>query len=193
MSVRKMTVVPVIEEHNYSIPESKAINRRRGSMIDKIQRLLKIVLKIADIKGYDYMWRIKRTDGKTVDNSNIINLLLHAMSPGKLLVGEKEFIDLLYKANVDADLIINDNVKAKLTSLYENKNRLPTTTITKAEDEQVSEVNRKQDKLVTGIKRKQDEDNELSIKRIKTNGGEETSEEEQNWEVPDYLTEEVVE
>lgn len=190
MSVRKMTVVPVTEEHNYSVPESKVLNRRRGSMIDKIQRLLKIVLKIADIKGYDYMWRIKTNDGKLVENSNIINLLLHAMSPGKLLIGEKEFIELLYKANVDPDLIINDNVKVKLTSLLEN-NRIPTTTITQA-DEEVTNGIKKEDK-VSGVKRqwrKEEDEEEVEPleKRAKTN-----SEEEQNWEVPDYLTEEVIE
>ncbi|RWS25072.1 hypothetical protein B4U80_06846 [Leptotrombidium deliense] len=44
------------------------------------------------------------------------------MTVSRVLLAEREFIDLLIEANVDPDLIVNDNVRAKYLKLKENKN-----------------------------------------------------------------------
>jgi hypothetical protein len=73
-----------------------------------------VILKLARKIGYDSDLRIKLKNGKYLEKSNIVDLLTHAMSVGKVLYGEQEFIDLLADSDVDPDLIINDNVRIKL-------------------------------------------------------------------------------
>ena len=81
---------------------------------DKIHRFIKIILKLARSVGYDENLRIKLKNGNYLENSNIVDLLTHAMSAGKILYGENEFIELLHESQVDPDLIINDNFRSKL-------------------------------------------------------------------------------
>ncbi|RWS27454.1 hypothetical protein B4U80_07983 [Leptotrombidium deliense] len=82
---------------------------------------LKIILKLAKINGYDENGRIRNKHGMFIENSSLIQLLSHAMAVGRVLLAEKEFIELLNEANIDSDLIVNDNVRAKLAKLKENK------------------------------------------------------------------------
>jgi hypothetical protein len=96
--------------------------RQQRSTIDRLTRILKIILKLASVKGYDEILRVKRDDESYVENSNIISLLNHSMSHGRLLTGLPEFIKLLYDARIDPDLIINENVRAKLYG-YINQNK----------------------------------------------------------------------
>jgi outer membrane biosynthesis protein TonB len=86
--------------------------------LNRLRSLLLIILKIAQINGYDDETRIRGPDGKIVENSNVIALLNYVTSTGKPLVGEGEFLRLLKKANVDPELILNENAKLKLLSLY---------------------------------------------------------------------------
>lgn len=89
----------------------------KSKIYDKIHRFVKVILKIARKFGYDADLKIKTDTGKYLEKSNIVDLLTHAMSPGKVLYGENEFIKLLYSAGVSPDLIINENVKSKLIYL----------------------------------------------------------------------------
>jgi hypothetical protein len=90
-------------------------------LIDKFTKQLKIVLKVAKIDGYDGDFRIKDENGHFIYNSNIISLLNDATSISKVLIGYDSFISLLHKANVEPDLIVNENVKARLLQLYQSK------------------------------------------------------------------------
>ncbi|RWR99124.1 hypothetical protein B4U79_14112, partial [Dinothrombium tinctorium] len=77
---------------------------------------------LAKINAYDNEGRIRDSKGEFISNSSLIQLLSHAMTASRILLAEKEFIDLLYEADVDPDLIINDNVKMNkdnLDLLYE--------------------------------------------------------------------------
>ena len=90
------------------------VDKIKTKIYDKIHRFIKIILKLARNVGYDDDLRIKLKNGKYLDKSNIIDLLTHAMSVGKVLYGENEFIELLSDNRIDPDLIINENVKLKL-------------------------------------------------------------------------------
>jgi len=138
------------------------IDKIKTKIYDKIHRFIKVILKLARNVGYDDELRIKLGNGKYLEKSNIIDLLTHAMSIGKVLYGENEFIELLSHANIDPELIINENVKLKLIQ-YNNKSQIKDN----AENMDI-EVNRQSnDNTVQPIKRKLDNDEDFEIPRKK--------------------------
>jgi hypothetical protein len=96
----------------------KKLDPIKEKIYDKTNRMLKIILKLASVNAYDETGRIKNTSGTSIENSDIVTLLNHALSKGTKLVAESEFVEMLHKGNVEPDLIINDNVRAKLEYLY---------------------------------------------------------------------------
>jgi hypothetical protein len=126
---QKVVVTPYDDTQPPSLPmaidsdvqfSSKKINKGHP-LIDKFTKQLKIVLKLAKIDGYDGDFRIKDENGQYIYNSNIISLLNDATSISKVLIGYDSFISLLHKASVEPDLIVNENVKARLLQLYQFK------------------------------------------------------------------------
>ena len=135
---RKMVVVPYNDnEKNVSripssaivdIPNSESLpakplkkekpKNNKQKSLDKISFIINSVLKLAKINGYNAQGQILVKDGNIIQNSNIINLLEYSMKPGKLLIGEEDFIHLLFKAKVEPEQIINANVRTKLLNLY---------------------------------------------------------------------------
>jgi hypothetical protein len=91
--------------------------------LEKYVNQIKIILKLAKIDGYDNNLRIKNENGNFIENSNIINLLQNATIAAKVLIGQDAFINLLFNAGVEPDLIVNENVKSKLIRLYETKSK----------------------------------------------------------------------
>ena len=136
LSARKITLVPpedgevkqigsgVDDEESGSLTTvvEKSTDKIKSKIYDKIHRFIKIILKLARTIGYDDDLRIKLRSGKYLEKSNIVDLLTHAMSAGKVLYGEEEFVELLADSNVDPNLIINDNVRNKLIQ-FTNKNK----------------------------------------------------------------------
>ena len=128
LSARKITLVPpkdvevkqigsgVEGEESGSLTTivEKSTDKIKSKIYNKIHRFIKIILKLARTIGYDEDLRIKLRSGKYLEKSNIVDLLTHAMSAGKVLYGEDEFVELLADSNVDPNLIINDNVRNKL-------------------------------------------------------------------------------
>ena len=90
---------------------------------DKMQKLLKIVLKIALHNAYNEDFRINDSNGNPINESDVAALLLHALSAGKLLIGEEDFIRLLYEADVNPNWIVNENVKVRLLALRRQNGR----------------------------------------------------------------------
>lgn len=88
-----------------------------------IERVVTIIVPIALLKAVDNYLRIRNRDGSAVEGSNLKDLLSYALTPGKALVGENEFVELLSRAKVNPDLIINGNLKSKLISYNNNKNQ----------------------------------------------------------------------
>lgn len=107
-------------------PQPKKENSIRKYAAERQKKLLIIVLKIAQYGGYDTDGRIKSKDGSFLASSDIIPLLLHALSPGRNLHGLDEFIDLLYRAGVNPEDIINTNVRELLRMRMKRGNKVQT-------------------------------------------------------------------
>lgn len=133
------------EKITLSSPEVKKSPHQKH--LDKFLRQMQIILKIAKINGYDIGGRIRDQTGNFMENSSLINLLSYSMTPGRVLVGEKEFVDLLFEANVDPDSILNDNIRAKLYKMYSNKQTSVKEPIIEVEQEGSTGVKRKIDDL----------------------------------------------
>ena len=139
-AARKIVLIKPLNQRGGSLEEGSIesevkTDKIKTKIYDKIHRFIKVILKLARSVGYDEDLRIKLKNGKYLEKTNIVDLLTHAMSVGKVLYGENEFIDLLHESNVDPELIINDNVRLKLLRL---KNRGPVkskiTTFTQREE-----------------------------------------------------------
>ena len=103
------TSIDTIPTDNLVI-EKKRIERSP----EKIQKLLRIALKIASINAFNENFEINDLNGIPIPNSDITKLLNNAISAQKILVGEKDFIRLLHEANVDPNWIVNENLRSKL-------------------------------------------------------------------------------
>ena len=103
------------EPESIKEPTKKRIERD----IDKIQKLILIVLKIARHNGYDENFNLLDENGKVIDKSDLVSLLNHSLTHQKLFIGGERFIQLLHEAKVDPNRIINDNMRSKLLSITE--------------------------------------------------------------------------
>ena len=98
-------------------PANRPKDRIKEKIYDKPLRLIQVALQLALSGAYDQTLRIKDDSNNFISNTNIVDLLLKAMSPGKFLRGEDEFIALLARSNVDPDLLLNENMRVKLLQL----------------------------------------------------------------------------
>lgn len=129
---QKMVVTPISAEMPPSLPLATDVNTQFVSIkkpkshpfAEKLVKQTKIVLKLGKIDSYDNDLHIKDLNGHIIQNSNIINLLNEALAINKVLIGYDDFVKLLHKANVEPDLITNENIKSKLIGLY---NSIPST------------------------------------------------------------------
>ena len=125
---QKMLAMPAETENSFQSEEIEkneikvsSPKKKLNSIIDKLTRIMKMFLKLANIKGYDLIGRVRDSKGNFIKDSDIIALINHSLTHGKLLLGQNEFIHLLFEANIEPELIINENIKSKLTNLYSNK------------------------------------------------------------------------
>ena len=120
--VRKMTLVPFDQEDKseQSIHEEKAQfgegSKERTNPRQKMNDLLNIMLKLALIRAFDDKGRIRNKNGEYIENTDISLLLTNAMTPGRIIIAEEAFIELLKEANIPATLFRNENIKIKLTN-----------------------------------------------------------------------------
>ena len=73
------------------------------SPTEKLLRIIKVVLKLATVDGYDGEGRVKNRYGEAISGSSVVVLLNHAMSYGHPPIGEDAFIAKLKEAAVDDD------------------------------------------------------------------------------------------
>lgn len=98
-----------------------------GRSPDKLLKIIKLILKLAKIEGYNEEGHIKSKNGGFASNSDLARLAIQAMTPSRLYFGEDDFINLLYEAKIYPEDIINDNYKAKLAKLYKNTSNVERT------------------------------------------------------------------
>ena len=112
---RKMVLIPAdVASQSTQTPAYFNKDKKVDKELDKSHKLLYIILKIAGIQGFDSDFHIFDSTGNPIMNSDLVVLLNNALSSGKILHGENEFIKLLYDASVDPDWIINEHVRSKL-------------------------------------------------------------------------------
>ena len=132
-------------------------NKFKSKLYDKMQKFFIVILKLARKYGYDDSLRIRLKNGNYLEKSNVIDLLNNAMSMGKVLYGETEFIELLQSSNINPDLIINDNVRKKLIQLNKTYSNVS-----------VSSDNSNTDRRTENRKRHLSDDLEDTIERKKS-------------------------
>ena len=121
---KKMILVPIQEggssdqqqtstlDYENTSPKEKSGNAIRRYTMERQQKLLSIVMKLALTSGYDSYGRMKDRNGNYIQD--ISPLLLHALSPGRSLRGMERFVQLLYESGVEPDEIINVNIREML-------------------------------------------------------------------------------
>ena len=100
-----------------NLEETSKGNKIRRYAAERQRKLLSIVLKLASKQLYDSAGRIDTTRGKV----EITPLLLYALSPGRTYPALDEFVDLLHKAGVTPDEVINGSVKEMLRARYQHQ------------------------------------------------------------------------
>jgi hypothetical protein len=120
---RKVVVMPIEMETSRTTRGKQEGGKRNVNPPRK--RLVKIILKLAKIKAYDEAGRILGSNGQYMDNTDIDILLAYAMTPGRILSGEMDFVRLLREANVEPELIINDNLRSKLSNFNMQSTQTP--------------------------------------------------------------------
>ena len=96
---------------------SNEIRNSKVAPKSKLLKQIRVILGLAKIEGYDDSGRIRGEKGIFLPNSDIVSLLNNAMTPGRVLIGQDIFISLLKEAKIPPELIVNDNVRAKLVGL----------------------------------------------------------------------------
>lgn len=126
-NVQPQTPVP-------QVPEGKKVNSIRKYAMDRQIKLLNVVLKLAQKGYYDDSGAAKFENGEKLD---IIPLLLHCFSPGRNIKGLESFVDMLHRAGVDPENIINHNVREMM---YHRKRATPSRSNVSAPQTEVTQV-----------------------------------------------------
>ena len=95
-------------------PKSKNENSIRKYAVDRQRKLLSIVLKLAQSGAYDGSGTIMKPDGTPLYEADLINLLLYTLSPGRMIKGLSEFVEILRHAGVTPNEILNNTVREML-------------------------------------------------------------------------------
>jgi hypothetical protein len=95
----------------------KTHKKRIERDIDKIRKLILIILKLAKHNSYNENFEIYNKNGSVIRDTDIVSLLNNALTFQRNLIGLDRFVEILHEANVDPNWIVNDNIKAKLLAL----------------------------------------------------------------------------
>jgi hypothetical protein len=185
----------IMNSNTVSTKNQRAKVKRINTFLDKLNKIMKIFLKLANIRAYDVIGRVRDRKGNYINDSDIIALINHAMSHGKLLLAQNEFIRLLHEAKIEPELIINENIKAKLLNLYSNKsesldelNEIPATPIVKTPEKPI--VNSRPIREVKKRIHIQTEENDSANEIFDSDTSEPVRKRKRTWEVLDNGEEE---
>ena len=101
-------------EKSEGINQELPRNSIRAHALNRLRKLLTIVLKLAKVQGYNDNYQIKGQDGNYIERTDLQSLLNWAVSQDKVMVGLNEFVDLLKKAGVTPEDVLNENLKVRL-------------------------------------------------------------------------------
>jgi hypothetical protein len=113
---------------------------------------ISIILKLAQVRGYNKFKQIKLRNGEYMANTNVVTLMRYILSTGHAMVGLREFVDLLNEAGVEPHEIWNDHVKGMMTGDRLTRERPPPTQTPP-------------NPPPAGVKRKRDDEDEAPVKR----------------------------
>ena len=127
---RKMTLVPVdesTEPTTHAFPSEVVIpvsqqpttsttkrNSIRKYALERQRKMVRVILKLAQSGSYDMDGSLLRTDGSPLEDTDMVSLLLYTMSPGRVVRGLHDFVEILINAGVTATDVINTQVKEML-------------------------------------------------------------------------------
>jgi hypothetical protein len=96
-------------------------NQYGGNMsLNSFIRMLKIFKSLDTIHAFDDNFYLLKQDGTVNENANLPELLELTQTKQERLEGIDDFISQLIKANIDLNLIINNNIKERLRAAREN-------------------------------------------------------------------------
>lgn len=127
---KKMTLVPVDETTQpttqdfptevvvpVSQPSATSTTKRnsiRKYALERQRKMIRVILKLAQSGSYDMDGSLLRTDGSPLEDADMVSLLLYTMSPGRVVRGLHDFVEILINAGVTAADVINTQVKEML-------------------------------------------------------------------------------
>ena len=92
----------------------------------KIPLIIKTLVRLVSINAFDAeSMKIRDSSGQLMNNTNILDLLSHAMSKGKNTVGANEFVKRLLEADVDPEWVINEYVRDQLINMRNSSGHRP--------------------------------------------------------------------
>ena len=120
-------------------PISKASKRNtiRENAMDRQRRLLQIIMHIASVQGYNNQCNIKDRNGSFVEGSDIVPLILYAVSKEKLVKDIEPFVNLLVDAKVPPEIITNEVLRQRVISTRRHTSA-PATQATYPQNESMS-------------------------------------------------------
>lgn len=109
------------------VETGKKENLIKKHTLERQRKIMSVVLKLAQHGSYDADGVLIRTDGSRVEESDLIELLLFAMSRGRLIRGLDDFARILAKAGVTPDEVINSQVRDLLMKQINQHTNVPST------------------------------------------------------------------
>ena len=94
-------------------------------LTDLLRRAIKLTLLLCRVQAFNENFEIKGRNGEYLKNTNIVEFLLDALSKAEPPAGRKDFLQLLYEAKVDPEIIVNADLRNQLESLYREAEKAP--------------------------------------------------------------------
>ena len=124
--VKAMVVYPFdaekeqqLHEQTKHVQNDKLITKiQQGSGYSNLFHIIRMVLKLSQINGFNDNFNIRGNNGEFIPNTNIAKLLSLTQHRVRSQKGVSELINLLYEAKIDPNIIQNEGIKSKLNEMY---------------------------------------------------------------------------
>jgi hypothetical protein len=127
---RKLVLLPADVEKNVNLNTSNNLNN-----------MIKVILQIAGVNGYNKNLEISDNMGDFITNSNIEQLIKNLYEPQPII--EKRYIDILFNALIKPELIKNNSAIIALKERYSKANKAVTISSLSSQNETYKRKNTK--------------------------------------------------